>query len=113
MTALPDIEMSYGTDMTEEYRVRRIDFGDGYSQRGMDGLNTQRQEWRVSWNGIREADAEVLRLFFRGLAGVGVIEWTPFNQTDELKWTASGFGSKPSGATTFDCGVTLTQEFDL
>lgn len=113
MVALPDIELSYGTDMTEGYRVKRVSFGDGYSQRVSDGLNSKVQQWRLSYNGISNAEAETLRNFFRGLGGTGLIEWTPFNQSVELKWTANNFSCRPSSATTSDVTVTLQQEFDL
>lgn len=113
MTALPDIDLSYGTDMTTSYRVRRVDFGDGYSQRYGDGLNTRRQQWRLVWERIPDAQAEELRLFFDALGGVGVIEWKPYNQPDTLKWTANDFNSKPVGTLISSVTVTLTQEFDL
>lgn len=113
MTALPDIELSYGTNMSEDYRVRRVDFGDGYSQRAQDGLNAQRQQWQLVWESIPDAQAEQLRVFFRQLGGTGIIEWTPFGQATQLKWTATGFTSKPSGTLISDVSVTLTQEFDL
>ena len=113
MTALPDIDLSYGTDMSSSYRVKRVDFGDCYSQRARDGFNTIRQQWRLVWERIPDAQAEQLRQFFNDLAGVGVIEWTPYNQPDELKWTAADFTSKPVGALISTVSVTLTQEFDL
>lgn len=113
MTALPNIELSYGTDMSTEYRVRRVNFGDGYSQRAVDGLNAQPQSWRLVWEHIADADAETLRVFFRDLGGSGIIDWTPFGQATALKWTGSSFTLKPSGTLLSDCSITLTQEFDL
>lgn len=120
MTSIPFIngdpetlDLSYGSDMSQEYRVRRVDFGDGYSQRGRRGINNAPQVWRLVWNTIGDADAEVLRLFFEGLGGVGIIEWRPYGQPTELKWTATGWTSKPAGYLVQDCSVTLTQEYDL
>lgn len=112
--APPDtLDLSYGTDMTQAYNIRRVDFGDGYSQRSKRGINNAPQQWRLQWNGISDADTEVLRLFFLGLAGVDIIDWQPYNQATELKWTASGWSAKPAGHLIHDCGITLTQEFDL
>lgn len=99
--------------MSASYRVRRVDFGDGYGQRSKDGLNTVRQQWRLVWERIPDAQAEQLRLFFADLGGVGVIEWTPYNQPDELKWTGTDFSSKPVGTLISTVSVTLMQEFDL
>lgn len=114
MVALPaNIEPSYGTDMSEEYRVRKVELGDGYSQRSADGLNTARQQWRLVWERLPDADAETLRQFFRNLRGIDIIDWTPYNQATQLKFTANGFSSKPVGYLKSTCSVTLTQEFDL
>lgn len=110
----PDtLDLSYGSDMSQDYRVRRVDFGDGYSQRSKRGINNAPQQWRLIWNGISDTDAEMLRVFFAGLGGVGVIEWEPYNQATELKWTANGWAAAFAGFETQDCSITLTQEFDL
>lgn len=113
MAAIPYLDLSYGTDMTQQMRVRRVQFGDGYSQRAEDGLNAQPQEWRLNWAAIPDATAEALRLFFKERGGVRIIDWTPFGQAVALKWTNGPFKSKPSGYGISDCSVTLTQEFDL
>lgn len=114
MVALPtDPVPSYGTDMSEEPRIRKVQYGDGYSQRSNDGLNAVRQRWTVVWAGIKRTEAETLRLFFKGEKGTGIITWTPFDQSEELKFTAGAFRSTPASANTTDCSVILTQEFDL
>lgn len=112
MTALPAIDPSFGTDMTTNYDVDRISYGDGYTQRSNPGINPVQQVWRLVWQGISDADAETLRQFFNGLAGTGIIDWTPFNQSTALKWTANKFASRPSGYSVHTVSVVLTQEFD-
>lgn len=113
MTALPAIDPSFGTSMSTNVDVDRISYGDGYTVRANPGLNPVQQVWQLQWTNIPDADAETLRLFFDGLAGTGIIDWTPFNQTTALKWTASKFSSKPTGYDSQSCSVILTQEFDL
>lgn len=107
------LDLSYGTDMGQRYKVRRVQFGDSYSQRARDGMNSTPQQWKLNWSKISDADAEMLRLFFERMAGVDVIEWKPYNQTDTLKWTANDWSGQPSGWMVQDCSITLTQEFDL
>ena len=112
MVAIPFLDLSYGTDMSQEYRSGRVDFGEGYSQRDK-RLNGAPQEWRLVWDNIPDETAEELRLFFEELQGVDIIDWTPFNQSTALKWTASGWRSKPSGFQRHSASITLRQEFDL
>jgi phage-related protein len=113
MVALPAIELGYGTQMSQDYRRKRIQMGDGYSVRAKDGLNNAPQQWSFTWDNIPNVQAEQLRVFFEELAGVDIIEWTPFNQQQELKWTATNFQSQPTTFMKSTCSVTLTQEFDL
>jgi phage-related protein len=113
MVALPDIELGYGTQMAQDFRRKRISFGDGYSQRARDGLNNAPQVWTFTYDNIPDQQAEQLRLFFEALGGVDVIEWKPLGQATVLKWTATNFQSQPSSWRKKTCSVTLTQEFDL
>lgn len=113
MVAIPYLDLSYGTDMTQKPRVRRVNFGDSYSQREKDGLNAQPQQWKLIWKNIADTDAEALRQFFEARGGVEIIDWTPFGQATALKWTNGDFKSKPTGHSISTCTVTLTQEFDL
>lgn len=113
MVALPNILLGYGTQMTQDYRRKRIQMGDGYSVRARDGLNSTPQQWQFTWDNIPKEDAEDLRVFFEELGGVDLIEWTPLDQDTELKWTATGFQMQPSSFGKRTCSVTLTQEFDL
>jgi phage-related protein len=107
------IEPSYGTDLNQEFEVNRVKFGDGYSQRKVPGLNADPQKWSINWENIHDDDAETLRLFFKGLRGVDLLEWTPYNQATPLKFSANRFRSRPTGYQTQTCSIELTQEFDL
>jgi phage-related protein len=108
------LDLSYGSGMSQEYKVRRVDF-EGYSQRAQMGLNSKPQRWQLMWSKISDTDAETLRAFFEGLGGSGIINWAPYgqNQSKVLKWTANGWSAKPSGFLVQDCSITLSQEFDL
>lgn len=113
MVALPSIEKSYGTQMQQSYRRKRIQLGDGYSVRAVDGINSTPQAWKIMYDNVSKEEGEELRLFFEALKGVDIIEWQPYGQPDVLKWTADGFTSQPSTFQKVNCTITLTQEFDL
>jgi len=113
MATLPDIPLSYSTSLTDQVKVRRVDYGDGYSQRSTSNINSVREQWRLVWDGINTADMNTLRDFFRGLRGVDVLEWVPFGETESLKFTAGDFSVTPVGYDAYNCNVAITQEFDL
>lgn len=110
---LPDIDPSYGTDLTQKPERKRLRYGDGYSQRKTDGINSNPQEWNVVWDNIPEADGETLRAFFEDQGGVEIVLWTPFGQAEELKFSNDDFRLRPSGYGIVTCSVRLEQEFDL
>lgn len=113
MVALPtDPPMSYGTENTSTYEVSKTEFGDGYTAREAPGLNSIRQKWTLYWKGITTAQKEILRDFFRARAGVEAIEWTPFGQATELKFTCESFRDRPVGFDSWDCRANFEQVFD-
>jgi len=71
------IEPSYAIQMDENVEVNKADFGDGYSQRTVSGLNNIKTIWKLVWEGISTANANSLIALFRGRRGVDVILWTP------------------------------------
>lgn len=113
MAEIPYLDLSYGTDMTQRYKVKRIELGDGATQRKRNGLNSKPQQWSLRWDNIKDDVAEELRVFFEDQGGTDIVDWQPFNQPDELKWTANDFRSRPSGYGISSVSVELTQEFDL
>ena len=85
------------TSVSEEPRVTETQFGDGYSQRSAEGINTLTEMWDVS---IEEADNQVadeIIAFLRARGGVEVFEWTPRWGTDPILVVTSG-GWKRTGA---------------
>lgn len=116
LPTLPDIPLSYGSSVQEAHRKKddKSIFGDGYSQREKDGLNTNMQEGSLSYKNISEEDGETLRVFFAGLGGVDAFQWQPWGQPAVLKWVTKGaFRIQPSGHLRVDCRVNIEQVFDL
>src|SRR5690348_13475627 len=68
---------SYTTRLTVKPRVLTAEFGDGYSQRSIDGINNNRQVWEVVWNNLLDSEMDNLRNFLDSLAGVGAFTWSP------------------------------------
>lgn len=109
---IPFSDLSFGTDMSQSYRSRRVDFDEGYSQRAKRKNGTP-QQWRLVWDHIRDHTAESLRQFFEELQATDLIEWRPYAQPETLLWTADRWTARPSGFLVQDCSIVLTQEFDL
>lgn len=112
MTTLPAIDLSFGTDMTPRYNRKRKQLGDNYSLRQKNGVNNVRQEWRLMWENISEADMTTLRDFFNERGGVTAFEWTPYGQATELKWISGEPNCRPSKGLLWNVTVDIEQVFD-
>lgn len=45
-------------------RVLAVKFGDGYEQRGLDGIHADLHTWQLTFNPIPVADADTIEAFF-------------------------------------------------
>lgn len=66
---------SYRTDVTDEYKTLKVEFGDGYSQEGPDGINPVREVWALRFDNIPLATGQAIRAFFKARTGQS-FTWT-------------------------------------
>ena len=64
----------------------RTDFGDGYSQRARDGLNTAVIEWTLEWDNVTPDEADTMISFFNDKGGAESFFWTPPRDVTQSKW---------------------------
>ncbi|WP_337262962.1 MULTISPECIES: phage tail protein [unclassified Serratia (in: enterobacteria)] len=57
------------------FRVREVQFGDGYKQRVGDGLNNESQSWQLTFTNNEQITIEI-RDFFKRHAGYKAFKWT-------------------------------------
>ena len=58
-------------------RVLAAPFGDGYSQRTADGLNTMLRKWSVQFVNRSQADCDAIEAFLEAQGGCLSFNWTP------------------------------------
>lgn len=68
---------SGGSQLSEEPKVRKTQFGDGYSQRQADGINALGQRWQIRHSEIDDSAADEIVAFLRARNGVEAFEYTP------------------------------------
>ena len=88
---VPKIDATQSTS----YRVRSVQYGEGYQQRSPDGLNARAITWQLVFTGLQKADGDELEAFFDARAGWDAILWTPpdevapVNPALQSKWLVS------------------------
>jgi phage-related protein len=71
---------SYGSQLNCEPRLLEAPFGDGYSQRAGDGINTDPQNWPLVFEPFTNDEADAIEAFFKARLAAGGLEafdWTP------------------------------------
>ena len=76
MTTLTYIP-SWALSQDVEFKVKRVQFGDGYSQRVQLGINSAMPKWQVSFQDRTDTEADAIVAFFTATKGVSSFDWTP------------------------------------
>jgi phage-related protein len=66
-----------GTQLSMQPRVLEARFGDGYSQRTADGINTNPQIWSIVIDNREKAEGDAIQTFLEARAGHESFDWTP------------------------------------
>lgn len=103
---------TYSVNKSVTPRIRVTDFGDGYTQRTGDGLNTQRQLWGVEF--IKDSTSiDAIETFLETTEGYASFDWTPPGQSTALKFRYTDYNREPMGPLADRLTATFRQEFDL
>ena len=86
MATFPSITPSYGTRKTSNPSVRQVQFGDGYIQRTVFGLNQNLKVYNPSWKNISETDADTISDFLDARGGQESYDWTPPEESSSSKF---------------------------
>lgn len=118
MATLPSIDTTYQISKKTDTRILETNFGDGYTQRALDGINSIVDKWSLSWT-VTSTDADTLTDFFEARGGYESFDWTPHGETVSKKWTCKSWSKNPTGGKDstgneiWDISASFKQEFDL
>lgn len=68
---------SYGAQLSVKPRVVRAQFGDGYSQRVVDGINNKPRKWQLTFAARTTAEIQPILAFLETQGGDQSFDWTP------------------------------------
>ena len=67
---------SYEATEASKPRVSRVQFGDGYEQRTVFGLNVDPKEWTLTFSERTNTERDEITSFFETAGGVNSFDWT-------------------------------------
>ncbi|UNH25097.1 phage tail protein [Moellerella wisconsensis] len=92
------------------FRVRKAQFGDGYTQVSGDGLNNRSQNWSLSFEGT-EAEMKPIKDFFDEHEGWKSFIWKPPLEENGL-WRCEEYKVIAQAAARFSINATFVQAFN-
>lgn len=99
---------------TKQVAVVRTQFGDGYSQRAADGINSLRETWKLSWANLTNTEEQTINAFLTARKGVEAFLWkSPDEPGDPKLWSCQEWGRTPQDAGVQNFEATFIQEFDI
>lgn len=112
MATFPDIAPDYGASKQAQPRVRAIEFGSGYSQRAVFGINQDPKVWSLSWVNRTATDTNSIEDFLEARGGSQFFNWTPPDDTVSYKWICSKWQKTMPYPNLFNITATFVQVFD-
>lgn len=106
------VNISPGSSVEFQPRVRRADFGDGYSQRAGDGLNTLSRKVEANFQVLYSDEAEAIITFFTNRRGYLPFMWTLPGETSPRQWIAPSWRRTYSDTKITDVTASLEETFD-
>jgi phage-related protein len=99
------------SDEKPEVKLKKAEFGDGYTQTSRDGLNHIREVLSLSWESLTATQAQAIYDFFKSHGGDIPFWYTPSDSTTPIKFTCEEWSRKKTTPNTMT--ATLKQSFNL
>lgn len=110
----PDIDPSVATNLNLNFRVKEVNFGDGYSQRLTDGLNSESEDWIVVFDRISDTDKNTIRAFVSARGGSAEpFLWTAPRALTQKQYVVKDFSARPDNYLTWTLRMRFEEDFSL
>lgn len=95
------------------HRTLTNQYGDGYSQRAADGLNSNVDQWDVYWIPVTSADRTTIVTALDAVGGWDYLTWTPPGDVSAIKVVLKDKYTMRFVADRYQISATFIQVFDL
>lgn len=112
MATFPSISPSYGLSKSSKPFVNKIQFGSGYQQRVVFGINQNPKTWQLRWENISETDSDTIEDFLDARAGQEKFQWTPPDESTAYTFICSEWTKTIEFPTLATIEATFEQVFE-
>jgi phage-related protein len=112
MATFPSYNPVYTATKASEPKTRRVQFGDGYEQRLLYGINQNPKEWNLTFD-LSDDDANIVEAFLNARAEDSAsFDWTPPDTTTSYKWVCDSWSRELYSVERSRITVTFRQVFE-
>ena len=80
------VNPTYGASKNSTPKIRVAEFGSGYSQRTVYGINQDLKSWSFNWSNISETDADEIESFLEARGGAESFDYQPQGEAASKKY---------------------------
>jgi len=102
---------SYSVSLSVEPRVLKSKFGDGYEQRGGDGINIIVRKWSLDFSMRYQDEIDPIVAFLDAQAGITAFDWTP-PYGDAGKWVCDSYTQRVEKGNMYSLSATFREVFE-
>ena len=112
MATFPSFNPVYSATKSSEPKTRLVQFGDGYEQRLLYGLNQDPKEWQLTFN-LSDTDADTVEAFLNARAADSQsFDWSPPDTATSYKWVCPSWNRELFEVGRSRINVTFRQVFE-
>lgn len=104
--------ITQSSQVTNKPRLKRAQFGDGYVQETLDGVNPFVDEWSIQYGSLTVSELQTLVSSLKAVTGVDYYTWTsPISAVQQRFKVTDGWSIQPSSGNHYDVSLKLTEWF--
>ena len=112
MAIFPNIAPDYGASKKAQPNARIAEFGSGYSQRTVFGINQDPKIWSLSFQNRSTTVANTIEDFLEARGGVESFDWSPPDDAGTYKWICRTWTKDMPYLNLFNITVEFEQVFE-
>lgn len=102
----------FGASCERAPAVTQVKFGDGYEARNRFGMNTNRENWSLTFANRDADEANAIDAFLLARGGAEAFEWTPPGDSSPKVFVCRRWAKSPQKANLFTIQATFEQVYE-
>jgi phage-related protein len=105
--------ISQDSQATRDYKIIETKYGNGYSQRAADGINSIQDSWNVTWNNLSSSEFSTVLTALDTTKGSDYLTWTAPGDGASKKYICRKVTKRALAGNLYSVSAELQQVFDL